>query len=85
MREFSHTVKDPLGIHARPAGLLVKKMQEFSSGATVIRGDDECDGKKLLALMKMRVKEGHTLTVRFDGDDEDAAAKAVRDYMAEIL
>ena len=85
MREFSHTVKDPLGIHARPAGLLVKKMQEFSSGATVIRGDDECDGKKLLALMKMRVKEGQTLTIRFDGDDEDAAAKSVRDYMAEIL
>ncbi|MCL2558533.1 MAG: HPr family phosphocarrier protein, partial [Treponema sp.] len=78
-------VKDPLGIHARPAGLLVKKLQEFSSVTTILRGEDQCDGKKLLALMKMRVKEGQTLTFRFEGDDEDAAARSLGEYLAEIL
>ncbi|MCL2601314.1 MAG: HPr family phosphocarrier protein [Treponema sp.] len=85
MKEFSYTIKDPLGIHARPAGLLVKKLQEFSSNATILRGEDKCDGKKLLALMKMRVKEGQTLTVQFEGGDEEAAANAMQNYMAEIL
>ena len=85
MKEFSYTVKDPLGIHARPAGLLVKKLQEFASEATILRGEDQCDGKKLLALMKMRVKEGQTLTFRFEGSDEEAAATSVGEYLAEIL
>jgi len=84
-KEFSYTIKDPLGIHARPAGLLVKKLQEFSSAATILRGENKCDGKKLLALMKMRVKEGQTLTLQFEGGDEEAAAHAAQDYLAEIL
>ena len=85
MKEFSYTIKDPLGIHARPAGLLVKKLQEFSSAVTIRKDNDECDGKKLLALMKMRIKEGHTLTLRFNGIDEDSASAAVESYLPEIL
>ena len=85
MKEFSYTIKDPLGIHARPAGLLVKKLAEFSSAATIIRGDDSCEGKKLLALMKLRIKTGQTITLRFEGDDEEAAAEAAKNYLAEIL
>ena len=85
VKEFSYTIKDPLGIHARPAGLLVKKLEGFSSKASVIRGEDTCDGKKLLALMKMRVKTGQTITLRFEGDDEEAAAAAAQSYLAETL
>jgi len=85
MKEIFYTIKDPLGIHARPAGLLVKKLQSFSSGATIVRGEDTCDGKKLLALMKLKVKTNDALTIRFEGEDEDAAAAATQSYLAEIL
>jgi phosphocarrier protein len=85
MKEITYTIKDPLGIHARPAGLFVKKLQEFGSGVTVSRGDATCDGKKLLALMKMRVKTGETLGLRFDGPDEDAAAAAAQAFLSENL
>lgn len=84
MKEISYTIKDPLGIHARPAGLFVKKLEEFASAVTITRGSDSC-GKKLLALMKMRVKAGETLVLRFEGDDEEAAAAAVQTYLSEIL
>jgi phosphocarrier protein len=84
MKEISYTIKDPLGIHARPAGLLIKKLEEFSSEVTITRGSDSC-GKKLLALMKMRVKPGDTLALRFEGADEAAAAGATLAYLSEIL
>lgn len=85
MKEITYTIKDPLGIHARPAGLFVKKLQGFGSGVTVSRGEDQCDGKKLLALMKMRVKTGETIALQFDGADEDAAATAAQAFLSENL
>jgi len=85
MKETTYEIKDPLGIHARPAGLLVKEIQKFSSGVTISRGADSCDGKKLLALMKLRVKQGETLVIKADGPDEDAAVKAVGEFLAANL
>jgi len=85
MKESSYIIKDPLGIHARPAGLLIKKLQEFSSDVVIIRGSDRCEGKKMLALMKMRVKAGEEITLQFKGTDEEAAATAVKTYLSEVL
>ena len=85
MKEFSYTINDPVGIHARPAGLLTKKLQEFSSSVTIIRGNDKCEGTKMLALMKMRVKAGESITLQFEGADEEAAAAETQSYLAELL
>jgi len=85
MKEISYTIKDPLGIHARPAGQLIKKLQGFSSSAVIMRGSDKCEGKKMLALMKMLVKSGEEIKIQFDGADEEAAAAALEAYLPEIL
>jgi phosphocarrier protein len=85
MKEFAYTIKDPLGIHARPAGLLVKKLQSFESNAVILKGADSCDGKKLIALMKLRCKTGDTITLQFSGADEAAAAEAAEAYIKELL
>jgi phosphocarrier protein len=84
MKEISYTITDPQGIHARPAGLFVKCLTEFTSKAVISRGDDRCEGK-LLALMKMRVKAGETIAVSFEGEDEDAAAAAALAFLTEHL
>jgi phosphocarrier protein len=85
MTEFSYTITDPVGIHARPAGLFIKKLEGFTSIITVMRGGDICDGRRLLALMKMRVKQGDTITVKAEGEDEDAAAKAAMEFLSSNL
>ncbi|MDR2194867.1 MAG: HPr family phosphocarrier protein [Treponema sp.] len=85
MKEIIYTIKDPLGIHARPAGLLVKNLQRFESTITISRGDDSCNGKKLLALMKMRVKTGETISLKCEGADEDAVAHAAKSFLSENL
>jgi phosphocarrier protein len=85
MKEIRYVIKDPLGIHARPAGLFVKKLTEFASAVTVTRGDDSCDGKRLFALMKMRVKTGETIVLRVEGADEGNAAAAAEAFLSESL
>ena len=47
MKEITFTVTDPLGIHARPAGILVKEAKKYASKITVWKGDKSCDMKKL--------------------------------------
>ena len=70
MKEIKFTVTDPLGIHARPAGILVKEAKKFSSKITVWKGDKSCDMRKLI-------------TVQVEGDDEAACAEAIEKFLKE--
>ncbi|MDR0380369.1 MAG: HPr family phosphocarrier protein [Oscillospiraceae bacterium] len=74
MERMEFVIKDPDGIHARPAGVLVKRMQAFPCDILIEKGDKEADGKKLFALMKMAVKKGDTITITARGDQ---AAEAI--------
>jgi phosphotransferase system HPr (HPr) family protein len=85
MKEFSHTITNPNGIHARPAGLFVLKMQNFKSIVTVRRDEQSADGKKLFALMKLRAKYGQTILITTEGEDEDEAIEAAREFLTENL
>ena len=83
MKEFQYTVKDACGIHARPAGLLVKVVKGLSSTATLEKNGKTCDLRKLMALMGMGVKQGETVTVKVEGEDEEAAAAAIQQFLTE--
>ena len=83
MKEFQYTVKDACGIHARPAGLLVKTVKGFASSATLEKDGKSCDMRKLMALMGMGVKQGETVTIKVEGDDEEAAAAAIQKFLTE--
>ena len=83
MKEFQYTVKDACGIHARPAGLLVKTVKGFASTATLEKDGKSCDMRKLMALMGMGVKQGETITIKVEGDDEEAAAAAIQKFLTE--
>ena len=83
MKEFQYTVKDACGIHARPAGLLVKVVKGFSSTATLEKNGKTCDLRKLMALMGMGVKLGETVTVKVEGEDDEAAAAAIQQFLTE--
>ena len=83
MKEFQYTVKDACGIHARPAGLLVKVVKGFSSTATLEKNGKSVDATRLMALMGMGVKQGETVTVKVEGEDEEAAAAAIQQFLTE--
>ena len=83
MKEFTYTIKEPVGIHARPAGLLVKVVKGFASTATLEKAGKTCDMRKLMALMGMGIKQGDTITVKVEGDDEAEAAAAIEKFLTE--
>lgn len=85
MRTFEYTVKDELGIHARPAGLLVKAAKEFTSEITITKGDKQVVCTKLIALMGLGVKCGDTVTVTIKGEDEDVAENAMKEFFMTTL
>ena len=83
MKEFQYTVKDACGIHARPAGLLVKVVKGFSSTATLEKNGKTCDMRKLMGVMGMGIRQGETITVTAEGEDETAAIEAVEKFLTE--
>lgn len=85
MKQFEYTITDELGIHARPAGLLVKKAGEFASTVTIDNGQKKADAKKLISLMMLAVKKGQTVKFIIEGADEDKAAAALEAFMKENL
>ncbi|MCD8140614.1 MAG: HPr family phosphocarrier protein [Planctomycetaceae bacterium] len=87
MVQFSHVIRDALGIHARPAGLLVKAAGKYKNATITLDkgGDDKADMKKLFRVMRLGVKQGDTVTVTVEGEDEDAALAELRAIMEETL
>ncbi|MEE1032676.1 MAG: HPr family phosphocarrier protein [Ruminococcus sp.] len=73
MKTFDYTITDEVGIHARPAGLLVKEVKTCDSTVTVAKDGKKADAKKLMALMGLGVKKGETVTVTIEGGNEDAS------------
>ena len=74
MKTFAYTIKDEVGIHARPAGLLAKKAKEYESTITLEKGGKTAVATKLMAIMGMGVKCGDTVSVTVEGADEEKAA-----------
>ena len=74
MKEIKYVITDPLGMHARPAGMLVKAVAPYSSKITVIAPTGTADARRLVALMRLAAKQGMELTVTIEGDDEEKAA-----------
>lgn len=85
MKTFDYTIKDELGIHARPAGMLAKTAKGFDSEITISKGGKTVGCTKLMALMGLGVKCGDTVTITVNGGDEEAAEKGIKEFLEANL
>ncbi len=85
MVNFTYTIKDPVGIHARPAGKLVKLVSTFNSTVTIEKDEKKADASKLFALITLGVKQGNDVIVSAEGNDEVDALSAVKQLFEESL
>ena len=69
MKEFQYVIQDPVGLHARPAGLLVKQAGGFQSKVTVECNGKSADARKLIMLMSLGVKQGMEVACLIEGED----------------
>lgn len=85
MKEFSYVIKDEIGIHARPAGLLAKEAKGFSSKITIEANGKSADVTRLMAVMGLGVKSGTEVVIKAEGDDEEAAILKLQEFMEANL
>ena len=85
MKTFEYTIKDELGIHARPAGLLLKAAKELDSKVTIEKDGKSADAAKLFAVMGLGVKHADTVQITVEGGDEEASAKAMEEFFTANL
>ena len=75
MVNFTYVVTDEVGIHGRPAGVLVKKCSGYKSKITIGCKGKSADAKRIMNVMALGAKFGDTVEITIDGEDE-ATAKA---------
>ena len=85
MRSFEYTIKDELGIHARPAGMLARTVKTLDGEVTVEKDGRQVSASKLMALMGLGIKCGDTVVVSINGGDEEAAEKILKDFFETNL
>ena len=85
MKSFDYVIKDEMGIHARPAGLIVKQAKQYSSTITLICGEKKAVAKGLMGVMALTVKKGNTVTVTAEGEDEAVAIEAMKEFFEQNL
>lgn len=83
--QFQHTIREPIGLHARPAGMVVKKAKSLPCTVTIACHGASCNARKLLQLMELEARSGDTIDVTVEGPDENTAAEDLRNYLAEVL
>ena len=85
MKEITYKIKEEVGIHARPAGLLVKKASDFSSEITIVKGEKSVDAKKIFGVMSLGAKCGDEIKLTISGADEEQAAQELSKFLAENI
>ena len=85
MVSFNYVIKDEIGIHARPAGMLAKEAKAFGSKITLAAKGKEADATRLMAVMGMGIKCGDEVTVSAEGADEEKAIEALKQFFEANL
>jgi len=85
MVEITYVITDELGIHARPAGQLVREVKAFESNIQIGTPSKMVDAKRIMGVMALALKQNDTLTMTFDGADEKEASGATLSFLKANL
>lgn len=85
MKTFQYKIQDEIGIHARPAGLLVKEAKKYGSKIVLKINGKEAEATKLMAIMSLGVKNGQTVEVVVEGEDEASALEGMQRFFERNL
>ena len=77
------TVNSELGIHLRPAGKLAEEGMRHSCAIHLIRNGKMVNGKSLLSILSLGIKNGYDVEIRCDGKDEQEALDAFVKILSE--
>lgn len=85
MKSFKYVIRDKVGIHARPAGMIVKEAKKYESEIKILKGEETANAVNLMQLMSMGIRCGDEVEVQVSGSDEDAACTALEAVLNSCL
>lgn len=78
MVSFEYLIHDEMGLHARPVGLVVKAVKPYKDvEITIEHAGKTADAKRMFAIMGLQVKQGETITVKVNGENEQEIADTI--------
>ncbi len=81
--EIKVIIKDPVGLHARPASIMVQEANKFESEITISAGEKNGNLKSIMSVMALGVKTQEEVTISAEGADAEAALEAIKNALTE--
>ncbi|MFM2168513.1 MAG: HPr family phosphocarrier protein [Prosthecobacter sp.] len=75
------TIRNKMGMHARPAAQFVKRASKYQCDIWVEKDDEPVNGKSIMGLMMLAAGKGETIKVITDGVDAEAAMADLEDLV----
>jgi multiphosphoryl transfer protein len=85
MKEVELVIKNPTGLHARPAKVFVNAAKQFKSDVRVYHGQKKANAKSLISMLTLGVETGNSIRIEVDGADEEVALEALATAVANGL
>nr|WP_319487184.1 HPr family phosphocarrier protein [uncultured Caproiciproducens sp.] len=80
MEQFTYTIQDPDGLHARPAGMLAKFALSCTSSVSIKKDGKNLDAKRLFSVMSLGVKKGDSITFQIEGENDKADCAKLKSF-----
>lgn len=81
MEKITVKIIDPIGLHARPASILVQEANKFNSEVKIEANGNEANLKSIMSVMAMGVKTGEEVVIIAEGDDAEETIKSIEASM----
>lgn len=85
MKSFDYVIKDPVGMHARPAAVLAKLVKEFMTDVIITANGKSVDASQLMLVMGMGIKMGTKINVTIEGAKEEEAEEKLKEFFESRL
>ncbi len=85
MVSFTFMVNDEMGMHARPAGLLVREAAKCTGKVTIRKGEKTGDAKRIFNVMGLSIKAHEEVEITVEGDREKEEAQALELFLKELF
>ena len=72
-------VRNKMGLHARPAALIVQTANRYPCDVALVKDGQEVNGKSIMGVLMLAAAKGSTITVRTEGEQAQACASALSD------
>jgi phosphocarrier protein len=85
VRSFKYVINDEVGLHARPAGLLVNEAKKYASKIILEAKGKSVEATRLMMILGLGIKQGNEVTVKIEGEDEELASEKLENFFQKNL